>query len=122
MGTQSPMPNTPPIIERSGTEEIPIIMLHSSSYIEIVRNFLEKYTLIKQSLSAFQQIGSFFTLQNLGDNQETLETEIQNLSTHASPIIDRLGRMMTDLGQAISRESNLPLNLIEASEETRSLY
>jgi len=118
LGIQSPVPSSPPIIRKSGNEDISTMTLQTSIYVDIVKNFMEKYSVIKQSLNTFQQIGQFFNVHNIGDQQEELKNELEKLKIYIAPVIDRVGRAMTDLGQALSRETNEELNLIEASDDS----
>ncbi|CAG9331233.1 unnamed protein product [Blepharisma stoltei] len=117
MAVQSPFPRNSPINPRSGTEELSIIMMKASCYIANVKETLLKYSLLNQALKSFGEIGGLLGMPHAFERHESqLKSEVQHIRTFSTPVFDRVGRMMTDLGQALARNEDLNVNLIKLEE------
>lgn len=117
IAVQSPYPRSAPLNPRSGSDDLPSMILKSSCYIANAKETLVKYSLLNQAMKSFQQIGGLLGMSSAFErHEEQIRGEIQHLTIHASPIFDRVGRMMTDLGETLARNADSAVNLIKSEE------
>lgn len=115
---QSPIPSLIPFFRTPGLETVSEIVLKSSSYFDNITRFLDRSRQLVVFLNASDQIGHYLGSQmSERSDEEEAQIELDVLVQHTAPVLDRLGRLLTDLSLVISKNNNIEASLIETSED-----
>jgi hypothetical protein len=117
----SPLPSIPPI-QRSEREFDKFeIILHACLVIEKLKEMMDQFHYMNLYISSCQQLRNRYNAEADGLIQDSVFEKSQALRTQLLPILDRTGRLLSDLGSLIGLGSNLQVPAMQPGSEESQL-